>query len=327
MKIGVFIGGATYLGVDDLAVQADKLGFQSFWVGDHMFISDPFYEAVGYNPEKGKSPYLEAWTTLAAISKITENIRIGTCVTPLPMRNPSILAKQVANVDFLSGGRVTLGVGTGRYEREFEAYGVSFDSYEVRLEKTIEGIEMMKKLWTEPFPTYEGKHYEIKSAPLWPKPIQDPHPPIWFGGESKKIMEALAKYGDGWVPYCPSPKVFAEIYEDVKSSIMKMERKVGDVESAAVVLAYIGSSMEEAREVAEPIVNVRGSRSLEAESWDEAKKNIVYGSPEDCIEKIEEYRKAGVQHLLLEMISPQVAQECVKKFGRKVLPYFKEGEK
>jgi alkanesulfonate monooxygenase len=191
----------------------------------------------------------------------------------------------------------------------------------------MESLDIIKRLWTEPFVTHKGKYYELNSAPLWPKPVQKPHPPIWFGGVSKSIIDAMVRYGDGWAPYCPSPEQFAELNANVQKLLKSVGRNPEEVEIGAVVLAHIGSSYDDARKFVEPIIKVRGSRSLDAESWDEAEKCSVFGGPDECIEKVEEYKKAGVQHLLFEMISPGAALECTKRMGKKVLPYFKEGRK
>ena len=83
-------------------------------------------------------------------------------------------------------------------------------------------IKIIKKLWTEPFASYNGKYYKIQEAPLWPKPIQKPHPPIWFGGTSIKIMNAISLYGQGWVPYCPTVEQFKELYSKIKEMVKKV---------------------------------------------------------------------------------------------------------
>jgi len=102
------------------------------------------------------------------------------------MRQPAILAKQVATIDFISNGRVIFRVGAGWHRKEFESYGLPYDKHQVRIDKMLGGLEIIKKLWTEPFASFNGKYYNIQEASLWPKPIRKPHPPIWFGGTSIK---------------------------------------------------------------------------------------------------------------------------------------------
>jgi len=324
-RFGVFIGGATYTDVvPEIAILSEKIGFDSFWASDHMFLPSLFYEALGISTDKGEYPFLEAWTTMAAVATITKQIKLGVGVTPIPLRNPSILAKQVATVDFISNGRVIFGAGAGWHKKEFESYGVSWDSHRVRIAKMIEGIEVIRKLWTEPFASYQGKYYKLREAPLWPKPVQKPHPPIWFGGFSTQIINATAKYGQGWVPYCPTADQFKRSFSQIESMARKVGREIEEIEPACVVLACIASDQKEAREIVEPIIKLRGSRSLKPERWEEAEKTGVYGGPDECISRIEEYLRAGVKHILFEMISPKLALKHIKLFGEKILPYFKK---
>ncbi|MEM2927403.1 MAG: LLM class flavin-dependent oxidoreductase [Nitrososphaerota archaeon] len=324
-KFGIFIGGATYIGVvPEIAMLTEKMGFDSFWVSDHMFLPEYFYQSVGMDISKGEYPFLEAWTTIAAVSTITKKIKLGVGVTPIPMRQPAILAKQVATIDFISNGRVIFGVGAGWHRKEFESYGLPYDTHQVRINKMMEGLEVIKKLWTEPFASYNGKYYKIREAPLWPKPIQKPHPPIWFGGTSIKILNITSLYGQGWVPYCPTAEQFKELYSKIEEIAKKAGRNPSEIEPACVVLACISSNYDEARKIAESIIKLRGSFSLKPEEWDEAEKRGIYGGPDDCIERIEEYFKAGVKHILFEIISPKIVHNNVKLFGEKVISYFKE---
>lgn len=324
MEFGIFMGGATHIGViPKMVVASEKLGYDSFWVSDHLFLPDCFYEAVRMKPKKGESPFLEAWTTIAAAAAITKKLRLGVGVTPIPMRDPGMLAKQVATIDFISKGRVIFGCGAGWHRREFEAYGIPWDSHRVRIAKMLEGLEVMKRLWADTFASFNGKYYKLRNAPLWPKPVQKPHPPIWFGGLSRSIMEAIAKYGNGWVPYCLSPSEFRTYHKTLMDTLEKTGRKPEDVTRACVVLAHLDSSFDRARRFAESILKVRGTRTLTAEEWREAEERSVIGSSEDCISKIEEYAKAGVQHLLFEMIHPKTVYTLIRRFGNKVLPAFK----
>jgi len=324
-RFGIFVGGATHVGViPDMVVAAERLGYDSFWVSDHLFLPSVFYEAVGMDPGKGECAVLEAWTTLSAAAAVTKKIMLGVGVTPLPLRDPAILAKQVATIDYISGGRVILGAGAGWNRREFEAYGIRWDSHPVRIAKMLEGLEVIKRLWTQPFASYQGRYYKLREAPLWPKPIQKPHPPIWFGGTSQSIMEATVQYGDGWVPYCPTAEEFKEKFSKLENLIEKAGRHVREIVPACVLLAHIASDLNEARAAIESIIKLRGSRTLKPERWEDAKETIVYGGADDCISKIEEYLKIGVKHILLEMVIPEEALNCIKLFGERVLPYFKQ---
>ena len=194
----------------------DDLDFDSILVWDH------------YMMPKGNRT-LDAWNLLAYIAGITSRVRLGTVVTPIPFRPPAILAKMISSVDQLSDGRVIFGVGAGWHAPEFRGYS-TWESDSIRVEKTIEGLEIITKLWTEDSVTHEGKYYQLKDAVLDPKPIQKPYPPLWFGTASKKMLGVMAKYGNGWIPVGISPQRYGEIANEILSASKSKSDKV--------VLAY-----------------------------------------------------------------------------------------
>ena len=160
---------------------------------------------------------VDAWTLLAALSMETKRVRLGTCVTPIPFRPPQMLAKIVATVDQLSNGRAILGVGAGWHRPEFEGYS-RWDEDKVRVAKTREAIELMTGLWTSRDALdFEGKYYVCKGAVLEPKPVQKPHPPLWFGTRGNYMLGLTRRYGDGWVP--PVPGVTMETYRHVLAEL------------------------------------------------------------------------------------------------------------
>jgi alkanesulfonate monooxygenase SsuD/methylene tetrahydromethanopterin reductase-like flavin-dependent oxidoreductase (luciferase family) len=174
--------------------EADSLEIDGFVLPDH-------YMSVQGNET------LEAWVTLAYFAAVTRHIRLGTLVTPIPLRPPQLLAKMVSTVDVLSGGRSFLGVGAGWSRGEFEAYS-RWDEPKVRVEKVDEGVTLIKKLWTEPCVNFEGKHYRAKEAVLLPKPVQKPHPPLLFGGKGPKMLKLAGKYADICLITEENPKEF-----------------------------------------------------------------------------------------------------------------------
>jgi len=177
---------------------------------DYLLISDHYLM-----PYSNSS--VDTWTVLAAIAAKTKRIRIGTCVTPIPFRPPQILAKVVCTVDQISHGRVILGVGAGWYRPEFDAYG-EWSEDRIRVAKTIEGLNLVIKLWTEVEPfDFAGRFYKTKGAILEPKPVQNPHPPIWFGTNGKYMLKMARKYAVGWVP--PVPGVSMDVYREVASAL------------------------------------------------------------------------------------------------------------
>jgi len=186
--------------ITQCAKAADKAGLDFLLITDHYM-----------TPRSNKS--IDAWTVLASLATQTERIRLGTCVTPIPFRPPQMLAKIIATVDRLSDGRTILGVGAGWYQREFDAYS-KWDEDKIRVDKTCEGIELITRLWTSRYGLdFNGRFYSVKGAILEPKPIQKPHPPLWFGTTGPYMLRLAQHYADAWVP--PVPGLAVETYEAV----------------------------------------------------------------------------------------------------------------
>jgi len=182
---------------------ADKLGFDYVTVGDHFFLPAESYIKIGGDPFRPDK--LDAWIALTALASKTENVKLGTRVSPIPFYLPSRLAKIVATVDVVSDGRAVLGVGAGWHKEEAISYGIRWGSHKERIERMLEGLKIILSLWSEEKATFRGKYYQVLEAPLWPKPVQKPHPQIWFGGSSDAILEATARYGDGLFPLTDTP--------------------------------------------------------------------------------------------------------------------------
>jgi probable F420-dependent oxidoreductase len=179
-----------------VAEAAELAGFETLLVWDH------------YSVPWGADT-VDAWAFLAYAAARTSRIKLGTCVTPIPFRPPAQLAKIVSTVDLLSKGRAILGVGAGWHQPEFEGYS-QWDSDRVRVAKTIEGIELIRRLWTEDSVDHAGTHYTAKGAVLEPKPVSKPHPPMWFGVRGPRMLRLAAEYGDAWIPTMITPEEYAE---------------------------------------------------------------------------------------------------------------------
>jgi alkanesulfonate monooxygenase SsuD/methylene tetrahydromethanopterin reductase-like flavin-dependent oxidoreductase (luciferase family) len=194
-----------------VAETAEANGLDFVLISDHYLM--PF-----------SSSTVDSWTLLAAIAAKTSRIRIGTCVTPIPFRPPPLLAKIVSTVDQISKGRTILGVGAGWYKPEFEAFS-NWSEDRVRAAKTLEGIELITKLWTSETPLdFNGKYFTVKGAILEPKPIQRPHPPLWFGTNGKYLLRKARELASGWVP--PVPGISLDDYRQVASALAGSQVKM-----------------------------------------------------------------------------------------------------
>ena len=167
------------------ALEAEELGFWAFLLPDHFMGGRDF----------GGDSTLDTWLALSYLAPLTDTIRLGSLVTPVTFRPPGILAKIVSTLDVLTDGRTVLGVGAGSSQAEFEAYS-HWDPPRVRVEKTVEAIELILRLWTEGTVDFKGKYFEAKSAVLEPKPRQKPNPPLIFGGTGPRMLQIAGRYGD-----------------------------------------------------------------------------------------------------------------------------------
>jgi probable F420-dependent oxidoreductase len=185
----------------ELAAAAERLGFESLWTTEHVVVPSGYESVYPYSKsgrmfggEDMPSPDPLVW--LAFLAGVTERIRLATGILVVPQRNPIILAKEVASLDVLSGGRVTLGVGAGWLEEEFDALGVSFSD---RGDRTDEAIRLMRTVWTEELPSFSGEFNSFSDVYVRPMPVQQPVP-IVVGGHSKRAARRAGELGDGFFP-------------------------------------------------------------------------------------------------------------------------------
>ncbi len=171
-----------------LARHAESTGWGGIYYADHFMP----------NAEDTSGPTSECWTTLAGIAAVVPRVRIGALVTGNTYRHPAVLAKMVANVDNISGGRAVLGLGAGWQENEHKAYGIEFSTLGGRMRRLEEACQVVKGLFSNDKTTFEGRYYQLKDAPLAPKPVQSPLPLLIGGGGEKKTLLITAKYADEW---------------------------------------------------------------------------------------------------------------------------------
>lgn len=211
MKYGLHVGGGAALrtvsAVRDIGQLAEELGYDGILTGDHITIPKqigseyPYRkqaEALGYNPYAVFTTidWLDAFTVLALLIPVTHKVRLGTSVTIIPYRHPLEMARVVATLDVVSGGRVIFGAGIGWMAEEFRLLGVPFEE---RAARTREYVAVMKKVWGEDTPHFAGKFVQIEQDLYFaPKPLQKPHPPIWVGGETLPALRRVVEFGDGW---------------------------------------------------------------------------------------------------------------------------------
>jgi len=267
-----------------LAVRAEELGFHSVWVHDHVF-------NVGHVLERiGDGPYYEPLALLSYIAARTSRVRLGTSVLVLPYHNPIRLAKTAATLDVLSGGRLLLGVGVGAIESEMEAMGTPFKQ---RGAFTDEAIEVMRALWTQALPRFDGRYSRFAGMPFSPKPLQKPIP-IVIGGISPAAVRRAARTGDGWQPLGLSPDALA-----TAMATLRDEARFSGRDAAAIPVS-IAMTLG---------AGARGRHALGSK-------------PAEVLEHARAFARIGVDTLVVSMITsdPREATAALEMVGREVLP-------
>ena len=207
MKIGVFmfITGSS-IDVAALARRSEELGFESLWVPEHAAIPVHTDTPWSGSPD-GAIPYyytqmVDPFVALARASAVTTTLKLGTAICLVPQRHPILLAKEIASLDYFSGGRFLFGIGTGWLREETELFGIDFKD---RVRYTREAIMAMKELWTKEESEYHGEFVDFPPVRSFPKPVQKPHPPVYLGGRAKNVLRRVVAWGDGWVPNRVTP--------------------------------------------------------------------------------------------------------------------------
>ncbi len=290
MEFRVFVEpqqGARY--TDQLAVAqtAEQLGYAAFFRSDH-------YLAMSGDGQPGPT---DSWVTLGAIARETSSIRLGTLVTSATFRYPGPLAISVAQVDEMSGGRVELGLGSGWFAPEHEAYGIPFPSVRERFERLSEQLAVVTGLWTtKPGETFDhaGKHYTLAGSPGLPKPVQSPHPPIVIGGTGAKRTPALAAtYAAEFnIPFAPLDTATTQ-FERVAEAVAAAGRPADSiVYSAAFVICAGRDDAEVARRAAAI------GRDL-----DEMRSNSpLVGTPAEIVDKLGPWKDIGLQRVYAQLL-------------------------
>jgi probable F420-dependent oxidoreductase len=200
-----------------LARRAEELGYESWWVGEHVVVPT----GPGPRPMDPTDPMLDPLVHLAYVAAATERLRLGTGIVILPQRNPLVLAKQVASLDVLSGGRVLLGVGAGWLEAEMTAVGVPMSE---RGRRTDEYLAAMHALWTEEAPSYHGRHVSFDAVDAHPRPDRPDGPRIVVGGHSPAAFRRAVAHGHGWVGNGSSPDDLARHLDGLAKAAAEVER-------------------------------------------------------------------------------------------------------
>jgi probable F420-dependent oxidoreductase len=222
MQFGLFAINIGVCANPDVAIRvardAEAAGFDSLWTGEHVVLPDP---QVPPSPLPPDTPLLDPAVALAFIAGHTRTIRLGTGIIILPQRNPLVLAKELASLDVVSGGRLLFGLGVGYLKPEFDALGVSFEH---KGPKTTEYLQAMLAVWTEQSPAYEGRFVSFRGIQAMPQPMQKPHPPIIVGGHSTAAFDRAVQYGNGWYGFALDFERTAKCLDGLRDAKARLSR-------------------------------------------------------------------------------------------------------
>lgn len=296
----------SFSNVSKIARECEDQGYDSFWLMDHLVQ----ISRVG----KITDPILEPYTALSGIAPLTTKIKIGTLCTCNVFRSPALIAKMGATLDHISNGRFWLGIGAGWFEEEAKMYGYNFPKLDERFAMLEESLNIIKGAWRNRKSSFHGKYYTVEDLVCEPKPLQKPQPPILVGGDGKKItLKIVAKYADS----CNLTTRGDQLQEELgalKEHCKRVGRPYQSVLKTKLVSVSFGENVEEALRRSLPY-KPRGMPTNEYYS------SILPGRPNDMIKEIEEFRKQGIDYLIINFRGRYNPNDKLE-FAKKVMSAF-----
>jgi F420-dependent oxidoreductase-like protein len=273
-----------------LAEGAERLGFEA------LFRSDHYFSAQGV-AGRGST---DAWTLLGALAARTSRLRLGTLVSPVTFRLPSVLAKSAVTVDAISGGRVEIGMGAGWWTEEHTQFGFPFPPARERFQMLEEQLEVVHGLLSEDRFSFRGAHYALEEAEFLPKGVQSPHPPIIVGGDGgPRLARLVSRWADEFNTVGVTPDDARRRYEAVRARLDTDGREQSTLTTSLMTWCYVGETEDDY------LRRVRDARSraMHAARYDDElaglERTSIVGSPERAAERLTEYASAGVERIML----------------------------
>ena len=295
----------------DVAHDIERLGYESLWVYDH-------FHTV---PEPTQESMYEAWTLMAALAATTSTVRLGQMCTCNTYRPPSYLAKVAASIDVISQGRLEMGIGAGWYEHEHDGYGYPFLSPGGRLGMLREGVEIMQAMWTEDVVNYEGKYYTLDGAICQPKPIQDPHIPLWIAGGGEKVTLNIAARYAQYTNFGIDLDDFISKSEFLRGHCADVGTDYDTIVRSSNFNVLMGRTDAE---VAEKKARYRSHLTgLVAEDKVESTMELyegMSGTPDQVVERLREWQKAGMTYSIVFFPDVAYDRSSLELFANEVIP-------
>ncbi|MCA1839028.1 MAG: LLM class flavin-dependent oxidoreductase [Actinomycetota bacterium] len=305
--------------VRDWALRAERLGFDSAWLSDHLFL-----DLSKYGGSDVPQPTMEAFTTLAALAAETSTIRIGCMVACSDLRSPTLVAKMATTIDLISRSRFEIGLGAGWYEREFAAAGISFDPPGERVARLEETVQIVKGLISRSPFHLKGKHLRIEDA--WNTPVPSRPTPVWVGGKGDRVVRVAARHADGFNSvWAYTPEDYAKRLAVLDQEMDRIGRPTDEVTRSVGLYTVPGSSEKDALLRWERYMQAapEGTGGIDFESW---RMDKLSGDADRMQERIQAFADLGAQEVILGFgtLPFQIADaDGVDLFAEEVLPRFK----
>jgi probable F420-dependent oxidoreductase len=283
-----------------LVARAEADGWDAIWLSDHIEFTEPMLD-----------PLLQ----LAHLGAISTRMRFGTAVYLLPLRHPVLVAKQVATLDRLLGGRFDFGVGVGgEFPNEFAACGVSVHERGARMN---EALPLLRKLWSGEPVRHAGRFYSQRETQLLPIPRQAGGPPILTGGRSDAALRRTGRLADGWISYVVTPEQYRDALAKIAAEAERAQRDLTKFETGHLIFLALGASREQALEQAAATLSRRYAMDFRRA----ADRYAALGTPADVAERIDAFHRAGMRNLIVDVAArPEEREEQLARFAREVRP-------
>jgi alkanesulfonate monooxygenase SsuD/methylene tetrahydromethanopterin reductase-like flavin-dependent oxidoreductase (luciferase family) len=278
----------------------DRLGYHSVWFNDHL-----------YGIPMPQIPIMEAWTVLSAVGAVTDKAELGTLVSPIGFRNPALFAKMIATLDQITGGRVVVGLGSGWFAQEFAGYGIDFPPVQERLAQLDEGIQLMRRMWSEPQVKFNGRHFHTDDVYCEPKPAR--RPPILIGGGGEKVLlKLVAQHADIWNNLAVNLEQLGHKVGVLRRHCDAVRRDPATLRISQQTMVVIGSDDADARSKSEKAARLYGGHMGSG----------ISGTPAQCIDKIRALQAHGCSLVVIEFFGRDI-RDPAALFAEQVMPAFR----
>jgi F420-dependent oxidoreductase-like protein len=300
-----------------LARHIEDLGFESVWVYDHLH---PV-------PVATQEPVYEAWTLMAALATATSRVRLGQMCTCNSYRPPSYLAKVAACIDVMSGGRLEMGIGAGWYEHEYLGYGYEFPKASTRIGMLREGVEIIRRMWTQDEVSYEGKYYALSGALCQPKPLQVPHIPLWVAGGGEQLTLRIAARHADYTNFGYDLDQFRHKSEVLAGHCRELGRPFDQIVRSSNFNVAIGETTADLddyftwyRSHFEPIAGAERAEKMIRGNYLEG--GGLAGTPDQVVENLREWEASGLEYAIVYFQEAAYDARRMELFARNVMPVF-----